>query len=1101
MKNSIVKYVVIVITYMIISYNTSFASQAEIFSLDNGDSYVFRNSIFTVLIESDGLKFYNYTVQDSLKQWNEAFVIKDGSNPIIRVVNSTSYVNIYNHLYEIENVKLIDSLIVDFEGVIFVFTNSTGIHYAQKKNDKPFRIEYQDKVNLETYQIQIANEGGKFTLNTYSMTQKDVIGNKLILVKNDQLKNDLEFQEEEVIYYKLEYLSYFGGSKTDRLMSIAVDDEENYYICGFTESNNIPIKNESLNSKFQGGSLDGFISKFDENHKLLWSTYWGGSDRDYLYRIDIDSKGNIWVGGDTESGNIIMRGSSHKKTITGYADGLLGQLAPDGYLDYSTFLGGTSYDSFTTIEIDNEDNIWCSGRTTSMDYLVTSDAYRKELTGEYSVFISKFSNKGVLLYSSLFGGNGTNMAEGFHVDSQGNAIQSGFTNSTTFPVFNTPQVRKGNGYDIFIVKYSKFGKPLWSTLIGGSGYDQCNNLITDIEGNIYVTGYTSSNNMPVFTDSYQSSLKGNRSLFLAKLNPNGELLKSTYFGGNGNEGLDVAYAQWGGITINDSGNIVIAGTTFSKDFPLLGIPTQDKIGGNSDAFILEFDTELNPVWSTYIGGTLQEDAKDIVAKKDKLYCVGWTAGKDLQITSNAFQNLNNGIFDGFISILNKSRFSRIEVQNKIIDFGKVVIGTYKDTLNAETIKCIGNIAFEIADTKHNIPNFIDFTTLSGGGAFSLPYNTTHLMDLRFTPSFLGETIGTLEFHFDGADSPEIITLIGEGVLPDDGSNTKIEVVNKVIDFGKVEIDSFKDTINAATIRCIGDKPFTISNTVHGAPNALDFVTLNGGGSFSVPNGAEHFMDLRFTPSFIGKTSGTLEFQFEGEDSPVIITLLGEGVFSGTASILLYPESLEANVGDTIEIPIILTNTVNLPYAGITSINLELDYNSTLLAPVDMEAFYKDEFVSSITLKNLPVNVNTIALPKFIACLGNAESTPLILSNVQTVNGNAEINIRLGTFRLLDLCDEGGLRLINPSAIQIESITPNPSNDKITIVFNISEKGTTEIIITDVLGGIIEKFHLDVTEYSVSQTKTIDIRNFTNGQYFLVLKTPTYIESRIFSVIK
>jgi hypothetical protein len=1101
MKNLIVRYVAVTITLMIVSFNISFASQTEIFSLDNGNSYVYRNSDYTVLVESEGLTFYNYVVHDSIQFWNKAFTLKDVGNPLIKVVYSQSYVNIYNHLYEIENIQLIDSLIIDFEGITFNFTNKGNINYIQKNNDKSFMIEFKGEIDFQYNHIDLSNEGGKFTFNLNEVVQHDFNGNKTILVHNDELKNNLELQDEEEIYYEIEYLSYFGGTQNDRLMSIAVDNEENYYICGFTESNNLPIKDVSLNSTFQGGTIDGFISKFDKNHKLVWSTYWGGSGRDYLYRIEIDSKGNIWVGGDSESGNIIMRGNSHQKSIKGFADGLLGQLAPDGYLDYSTFLGGESYDSFTTFEIDNEDNIWCSGRTTSWDYPVTSNAYQKENYGTYNAFISKFSNKGLLLYSSLFGGNVTTMAEGFHVDIDRNVIQSGFTNSSNFPVFNTPQVKKGAGFDFFIVKYSQFGKPLWSTQIGGDKNDQCNNLITDNEGNIYVTGYTASGNMPIFASSYQSSLKGSRALYIAKLSPNGELLKSTYFGGSNNEGLAVEYAQWGGITINESGNIQVAGTTDSKDFPILGIPAQEKIGGNTDAFILEFDTELNPVWSTYIGGSSQDDAKDLVAKNGQLYCVGWSFSKDLEISSDAFQNLNRGLFDGFISILNKSRYSKIEVQNKIIDFGKVVLGKYKDTLNAETVRCIGNIPFEISTTQHNIPNAVDFTTLSGGGTFSIPHGTVHLMDLRFTPSFLGETTGTLEFHFNGASSPEIITLIGEGVLPDDGSNATIEVVNKVIDFGEVELGTFKDTINAVTIRCIGDIPFNINNTVHGAPNSVDFVTLSGGGSFSVPAGAEHYMDLRFTPSVFGKTSGTLEFQFEGEDSPILITLLGEGVYSSSASLLLYPESLSANVGDTIEIPIILTNAVSLPQAGITSINLELDYNSTLLAPVDIEAFYKDEFVSSISLNNLPVNVNTIALPKFIACLGNAESTSLVLSNVETVGGEATISVRIGEFRLLDLCEEGGLRLINPSAVQIESISPNPSTNEITVLFQLIEDGESEIIIMDILGHEVMSHSMKQEGNQGLNSVTFDINNLPTGAYYLIIKTPTYVEARIISIVR
>lgn len=86
MKNLIVRYVAVTITLMIVSFNISFASQTEIFSLDNGNSYVYRNSDYTVLVESEGLTFYNYVVHDSIQFWNKAFTLKDVGNPLIKVV-------------------------------------------------------------------------------------------------------------------------------------------------------------------------------------------------------------------------------------------------------------------------------------------------------------------------------------------------------------------------------------------------------------------------------------------------------------------------------------------------------------------------------------------------------------------------------------------------------------------------------------------------------------------------------------------------------------------------------------------------------------------------------------------------------------------------------------------------------------------------------------------------------------------------------------------------------------------------------------------------------------------------------------------------------
>lgn len=106
---------------------------------------------------------------------------------------------------------------------------------------------------------------------------------------------------------------------------------------------------------------------------------------------------------------------------------------------------------------------------------------------------------------------------------------------------------------------------------------------------------------------------------------------------------------------------------------------------------------------------------------------------------------------------------KIEIIGEIIDFGIVKVGNYKDTVNAATIKNISSVPIEITSTKHNLPNDKDFTTLSGGGSFTIQPNKTALMDLRFEPADSGMTSGTLEFYYNDIGSPAVIQLYGTGL--------------------------------------------------------------------------------------------------------------------------------------------------------------------------------------------------------------------------------------------------------------------------------------------------------------------------------------------------
>lgn len=1093
MKNRMLKFNVAIILFGLLSFTVLLSKPVTpIIYLENLNSYISYHNGFKIEINEKEIKFYSN--HDSLKNDNHPeLTITLGSNFKIEKINSKGYLNLYTNEIIQEDIPLIQQLKLSSSENTITLSDDGKIEF-DINNYEVIKFAFVEDIEIKRTKniISFISKSFEFSFSLPKYIEMSRMnGNEIKFIFNSgKFKDKLQSIE-----YEISYLSYFGkSSQPDRLMSIDVDDEGNYYVCGFTESSNFYELNPDTGMKYSG-SLDGFISKFDKDNQLLWSTYWGGGSRDYLYRIRLDSQGNVWVAGDSESGSIPMRGNSVDKTLAGNSDALLGKLTNDGKLIYSTFAGGESYDSFTNFSIDPNDNIWCTGRTVNANFPVTANAYQKVFNGDYESFIMKFDIDGGLKYSSFMGGNGADFPEAFHIGKDFSIVQAGFTNSANFPVINMTNSTKSGGLDIFVAKYDTTGVPLWSRYIGGSGDDKCNNLVVDDDGFIYISGYTKSNNIPISSEAFQKKLNGDIELYIAKLSPDGEIVKSTYFGGKGREGLDVLWAQWGGMSISESGNILVSGSTSSNDFPMVGNPMIEKLQGKTDGFIIELSPDLEPLWSTYIGGSDDDEPKDIYAKDSILYSVGWTSSNKLETNDESFQKVYGGNLDGYIATITIPEPSILDIENRIIDFGKVEIGSFKDTIQVLTINCIGGRSMKITETRHYLPNDKDFTTIAGGGNFTIKPNTTHKMDLRFTPSFIGKTSGTLEFHFEGDYSPLVIQLLGEGV------KTILEVENRVIDFGKVEIGSYKDTIQAVTIRSIGYNPLKITETRHYLPNDSDFTTIAGGGHFTIQPNTSHKMDLKFIPSFVGKTSGTLEFHFEGDYSPLVIQLIGEGVFTGVAVVQLYPESREANVGDTVEIPIMLINSSNLKYTGITGFNLEFDYNSTLLAPIDENAFYKSDNLSSIRLNNLPAKEGEIGRIKFVACLGNSESTSLLLSNVETIGGNAEIRISDGVFKLLDLCYEGGIRLINPVSSLINSVSPNPAKNAITVDFQLSEKGRTEILITNYIGEIIsQKVYQEITKFG-SYEEIFDLSNLSSGYYNILIKTPTTLESKGFVIIR
>ena len=191
---------------------------------------------------------------------------------------------------------------------------------------------------------------------------------------------------------------------------------------------------------------------------------------------------------------------------------------------------------------------------------------------------------------------------------------------------------------------------------------------------------------------------------------------------------------------------------------------------------------------------------------------------------------------------------QLVILEKFIEFGIVNIGQNKDTLQAVTVKNIGSVPIEILSTKHNFPNDKDFTTISGGGNFTLPIGDTCKMNLNFTPSELGRTNGTLEFHYNGVGSPAIVQLFGEGV-----DAPKIQVQTSTIP------DLICDNLSMANIEITntGGNPLIINELNFTGTNQTEFFT-NETLPISINPNSTNNITVSFYPNSTGDKTADLE---------------------------------------------------------------------------------------------------------------------------------------------------------------------------------------------------------------------------------------------------
>ena len=207
------------------------------------------------------------------------------------------------------------------------------------------------------------------------------------------------------------------------------------------------------------------------------------------------------------------------------------------------------------------------------------------------MIVTKIAPDGqTVIYRTILGGSGIELAGGIAADAQGSAYVVGTTSSSDFPIRGGgPQFQRFGDTDAFLVKLGPQGAIVYSTLIGGKGNEQGRGVAVDQTGAAYVTGFTGSSDFivpnvrdaPIPAGTYQRRLNGTTDAFLVKINPEGNKFQfKTFLGGND---VDAGVA----VAVDDLGASYVFGITSSLTFPTYK-PVQSALAGGVDAFITKF---------------------------------------------------------------------------------------------------------------------------------------------------------------------------------------------------------------------------------------------------------------------------------------------------------------------------------------------------------------------------------------------------------------------------------------------------------------------------------------------------------------------------------
>jgi hypothetical protein len=452
----------------------------------------------------------------------------------------------------------------------------------------------------------------------------------------------------------IEFTTFLGGSAHEAGNGIAVDGSGNSYIGGTTQSPDFPTTTGAFRrTGSANNSSDVFVTKLNSTGTaLVYSTFVGGSDLEFGNGIAIDGAGNAYVTGTTKSSNFPTTNGAFDRTAnipancprcgTDHTDGFVFKLnAAGSALAYSTYLGGTDTDSPRAITVDGAGSAYVVGETPSPDFPTTAGAFRRTSAGQYDMFVTKLNPSGTALtYSTFLGGTQVDDGAAVAVDAGGNAYAVGFTSSTDFPT--TPSAfdsTANGGFDTTLTKLNPAGSALvYSTYLGGQGFDTGGDVAVDSGGNAYVAGGTSSTDYPTTPGAFDTTPDGSDG-FVTKLNAAGSAaVYSTAFGGSGGDSAS-------GIVLDSAGDAWLAGSTTSSDFPVSADAADPSFnGGTTDALIAELNASGSALpYATFLGGSQSEGANDIGRDSaGNLYVTGITFSMDFPATTGAFDTIFNG---------------------------------------------------------------------------------------------------------------------------------------------------------------------------------------------------------------------------------------------------------------------------------------------------------------------------------------------------------------------------------------------------------------------------------------------------------------------------
>ena len=305
--------------------------------------------------------------------------------------------------------------------------------------------------------------------------------------------------------------------------------------------------------------------------------------------------------------------------------------------------------SACNVATDTEGNVCVAYLTESVNGIASSGAYQTTFTGNDAPFIVKFDSSGKLLWATYFGGTLPGVSEDNYgcniaTDKTGNIFIAGSTMDTVgIATSGGWQTKNAGGWDAFLAKFDPKGYLIWSTYYGGPGGEYALGMKTGSNGDAFLAGWTFSTTGIATKGAFQTINDGNGEAFVADFSTQGKLKWATYFGGT-------AQNQGMCVALDNNNNIALAGLTSSTGIATSGAYQTSYNGGSGDAFLVKFDSTGSRKWATYFGGSAYDYAIGLTADRSgNIFMTGYTNSFKGIATSGAHQTKLGGSANAFLA--------------------------------------------------------------------------------------------------------------------------------------------------------------------------------------------------------------------------------------------------------------------------------------------------------------------------------------------------------------------------------------------------------------------------------------------------------------------